>query len=111
MRRVVEPELLDGLPANDPGAIRSRHDLQTLNRWMRHPQIMTQALRSTLDSKPVGSILEIGAGDGTFLLKVAQRLNKGKSGTTVFLADKQPVVTPETCRAFEQLDWRAEIVR
>src|SRR5262245_27301775 len=38
--RRVEPEWLDGLPATDPGAIRSRRDLRRLNRIMGHVGIV-----------------------------------------------------------------------
>ena len=37
MKRVVEPELLDQLPPEDPGAMGSRRDLQRLNAWMANP--------------------------------------------------------------------------
>jgi SAM-dependent methyltransferase len=110
MRRVVERELLDELPANDPGAIRSRRDLQWLNRWMRNAENMCQALRSNLDSQPIRSIVEIGAGDGTFLLRVAQDLKGQRNSTNVFLVDKQPVVTSETCRALDEGGWHPEVI-
>jgi hypothetical protein len=34
MKREIERELLDELPADDPRAIRSRRDLRRVHRWM-----------------------------------------------------------------------------
>ena len=45
MRRIVEPELLDGLPREDPRAIRSRRDLRRVNVLMRNHSVMADALR------------------------------------------------------------------
>jgi hypothetical protein len=44
MERVVQPELLDELPARDPRAARSRRDLRRLNMLMGHHRIMANAL-------------------------------------------------------------------
>lgn len=55
MLRSVEPEWLDILPADDPSAQRSRRDLQRVNAWMRHPQILsrilTRVIRQSLRSR------------------------------------------------------------
>src|SRR5437867_1950832 len=74
MDRRVEPEFLDELPASDPRAIRSRRDLRCLNAWMGNTQIMARALRSGFPHEPPQRLVELGAGDATFLLRVAQRL-------------------------------------
>jgi len=110
MDRRVEPEFLDELPAADPRAIRSRRDLQWLNAWMRNTQIMAHALRSAFPHSPPQRLIELGAGDATFLLRVAERLGPHWRGTTALLVDQKQIVTPETLRAFEKLGWRAELI-
>src|SRR5262249_44322808 len=42
--RRVEPEWLDRLPPGDARAVRSRRDLDRINRWMLQPGIMARAL-------------------------------------------------------------------
>src|SRR5438445_818620 len=108
MDRRVEPEFLDELPAADPRAIRSRRDLQSLNAWMGNTRIMARALRSGFPHEPPQRLVEIGAGDATFLLRVAERLGPRWRGTTALLVDRKQIVTSETLRAFDELGWRAE---
>src|SRR5438105_2366178 len=74
MDRQVEAEFLDELPATDPSAAQSRRDLQRLNAWMGNTSIMARELRSGTLGKQTRRVVEIGAGDGTFLLRVARRL-------------------------------------
>jgi SAM-dependent methyltransferase len=63
MKRSVMPEILDGLAADDPEALRSRRDLRMINgvmgnlRWVR---------RQVERFDPEG-VVEIGAGDGGLL--------------------------------------------
>jgi len=110
MIRCVQPELLDELPPADPRAARSRKDLQRINAWMRNCETMALALRSACNGRTHRRLVELGTGDGSFLLGVAQRLAAGWQGTSAVLLDRMKVVSPETCRAFEQLNWRAEVV-
>ena len=69
MKRLVEPEILDGLPSTDPAARRSRRDLRRINflmgnfRWLRR-----WILRLNADA-----VTEIGAGDGAFLAALWER--------------------------------------
>lgn len=74
MQRLVQPELLDELPAEDPRAICSRRDLSRLNVLMRNQATMAAALRAGANGHPPKHIIELGAGDGDFFLRVAQRL-------------------------------------
>ncbi|MCC5807439.1 MAG: hypothetical protein JJU00_14035 [Opitutales bacterium] len=62
--RVVEPELLDGLPEGHPDARRNRADLRRLNNLMGNYRWLRQSLRGAL--RPGDSIVEPGAGDGHF---------------------------------------------
>ena len=72
-RRRIEPELLDTMAVDDPRATASRRDLVRVNAVMFQSVIMARPLRANLERKPL-RILEIGAGDGRFMLSVARRL-------------------------------------
>jgi hypothetical protein len=109
MARLVEPELLDSLSPEDPAAVRSRIDLRRVNWWMRNESHMVRAILS-LPSFPT-SLLELGAGDGTFILGVARRLARTeKSPVRIYLLDMEPVVSEETLAAFESLNWKPEVI-
>ena len=75
MKRIVQPELLDTLPAGDLRAVRSRQDLRRVNGWMRQHAIMANVLQQALNRHPPGHITELGAGDGNFLLRVAKKIS------------------------------------
>ena len=72
VRRLV-PEILDGLAADDPAAIASRRDLVRVNALMFQDRIMIGLMRKHVRAGPL-RILEIGAGDGRFMLAVARRV-------------------------------------
>ena len=109
MKRCVEREWLDELPARDAGAMGSRSDLRRLNRWMGNARAMEKALRSLpCDSKPV-RLVELGAGDGNFLLQVARRLGDGWRGTQATLVDLQNLVTSDTFDGFSELGWDIKV--
>jgi hypothetical protein len=110
MKRIVEPELLDELPPDDPLAVRSRRDLCRVNAWMRNHAIMAGALRNHLNGHVPGQITELGAGDGNFLLQVAQKTSTRWPDVNVTLLDRQKIVTPQTLTSFTDLGWRAEAV-
>jgi len=108
--RRVEPELLDQLPADDPRAQRSRRDLRRVNLWMRQAGIMAELLlKHGRDAKP-RMLLELGAGDGTFMLRVARKVAHALPGVTVMLLDRQDLVSRETRDAFAALSWTAQPV-
>jgi hypothetical protein len=125
VKRIVEPEWLDELPPGDPRAVGSRRDLRRLNTWMRNHATMASALQTAVNGQTPKQIVELGAGDGYFLLRVAQLVmgnGTPASGTTasgnaiawnevnVTLLDRHKVVTPQTLAAFASLGWRAEAV-
>jgi hypothetical protein len=60
--RLVLPELLDTLPHNHPDAIRSRLELELINRLMGNHRWLVRQLKSQGTSR--GRVLELGAGDG-----------------------------------------------
>jgi len=104
--RVVEPELLDELPPQDRRARRSRLDLRRLNTWMNHPRSMARALSKNLGRAASPHIVEIGAGDGHFLLRVIRRL-RHRPGGKVTLVDRLDAFDPNIKECFKELGWRA----
>jgi hypothetical protein len=71
---------------------------------------MTASIRSVAGGTPPRSVLEIGCGDGTFMLRVARNLARSWPGVRLALLDRQSIVRPETVAAIEALGWRAEPV-
>jgi Methyltransferase domain len=108
MERCVKPELLDELPPDDPRAVRSRKDLVRVNAWMGNCGIMARELRSTCNGRATRRMVDVGAGDGRFLLRVARRLRADWRGTHAVLLDAQNAVSPDTHTAFQTLGWRTE---
>jgi hypothetical protein len=108
--RRLTPELLDLLPATDRRAIGSRRDLVRLNRIMWQDAIIAGVLRAGA-STPARTILELGAGDGTFMLRVAGRLAPTWPHVAVTLLDRQDLVTPVTRAAFVDLGWQVETIQ
>lgn len=104
-KRHIQPEILDELPADDPRAIQSRRDLQKVNALMRHPRIVTRALRRA--PEPSRLLVELGAGDGTFLLNVARRLGP-QVRMRAILVDRQPSLGAATRSGFESAGWEVE---
>jgi Methyltransferase domain len=107
--RAVRPEWLDSLPPDDPRAGRSRRDLRRINAWMQQAGIMAGVLVSHCRQAP-RTILDLGAGDGAFMLRVARRLASRWQGLTVILLDRHKIVSAETQRDFDAIGWRVETV-
>src|SRR3954462_11982265 len=101
MQRIVEPELLDSLPPNDPRAIRSRRDLRRGNAWVGNSVHLARAVEAL---PPPRRIIELGAGDGTLMLKIARRFaHHWQPGVELILLDMAPVVAPTTLAAYQEL--------
>jgi len=138
VQRVVQSEWLDELPPEDAGAVQSRRDLRRLNFLMGHVGMMTRALAGPWGRQKVRSIVELGAGDGTFLLKLARQLERLEAGrlliramgnagawlawrgriprlesipTKAVLVDRQKLVRTVIREKFGRLGWRVEIVK
>jgi len=110
VERCVEPELLDQLPASDPGAVRSRFDLTRVNLLMGHAAIMAKSLMAHTANRRPRVLLDLGAGDGTFMLRVARRLAPRWPDCRVILLDKKNIVGAKTRAAFAALGWNVETV-
>jgi SAM-dependent methyltransferase len=107
--RLVQPEILDGLAERDPRAIAARRDLVLVNRLMFQQAIMARLLGEHVASPP-RRLLEIGAGDGAFMLGVARRLAPKWPRVELTLLDRADLVTPERRTAFTELGWRVRTV-
>jgi hypothetical protein len=92
MKRVITPEILDSLPADDPGAKRSRRDLQRINAFMGNMSWLLKNL-----PEQARSISELGAGDGRF----ADRLSREHPQADVWAYDLQP----KSARVAERIQW------
>jgi hypothetical protein len=71
MQRIVKPELLDHLPAEDPDAIASRRDLRRVNFAMGNERWILRTVRRFPEAAAKG-IVEIGAGGGDLAEKLVR---------------------------------------
>jgi hypothetical protein len=107
-RRVV-PELLDELPPEDPRALRSRRDLRVVNRIMGSVGLLARALDAVVPNESP-HLVELGAGDGTLLHRLAQHRAHRWRNAVVTLLDLQPTATPATLDALRAAGWAVEVV-
>lgn len=109
-RRLVTPECLDSLLPNDPRAMRSRNDLRRVHRAMRTFSILKGAVAELSLVPQPRRILELGAGDGTLLLRLATALRPRWADVELTLLDRQDVVSPVTREAFKRLGWEVTVL-
>ena len=108
--RRVEPELLDGLGADDPRAQRSRDDLRRIHRAMATLSVLKRALDSATSGSPPHTIVELGAGDGSLMLRLAQQRSARWPGVNVTLLDRLDLVAPRTLDGLRHLGWIPSVV-
>jgi len=101
--------MLDGLPENDPRAIRSRRDLQRINRIMGSAAIIAQALNQ--NQRIPKRIVELGTGDGSLMLALAKRFAADWPDVHVTLLDRLNLVSSATVEEFNRLGWTVEILQ
>ena len=129
MHRQVLPELLDELPPDDPRAVHSRRDLRRINKLMGNAGIMAGALIGALGAlgakgaeterrtnharlAPTAPVLlELGGGDGTFLLELARRVAPLLGPARAILVDQQALVTADTRDGLKTISWTVETVK
>jgi SAM-dependent methyltransferase len=104
MKRRLEPEQLDHLPADDPAAIASRRDLGRINAVMGQSAILAGALRRFAQPRV---LLDLGGGDGRALLALARRLPW--RGVQAVIADRQDIMTAKTRADFAALGWECRV--
>jgi hypothetical protein len=110
MKRVIEPEWLDELDSHDPRALRSRRDIHRLNALMGNRAILARLLRRASRHAAPARIVDLGAGDGMFTLRLARSLAFRWRRVHVVLVDSKNVVTCETRHDFMALGWCVEVV-
>ncbi|UVK47718.1 methyltransferase domain-containing protein [Mesorhizobium sp. AR07] len=108
-RRRIEPELLDSLPPDDPRAIGSRRDLVWINALMFQSTIMSGLLKANI-RKSSTRILEIGSGDGAFMLSVARRLTRNWTDVDLIMLDQVNLITDKRRADFAVLGWRVQTI-
>ncbi len=108
-RRVV-PELLDDLAPGDPRAQRSRADLRRLHLAMASLSVLKRALDDATSESPPRTIAELGAGDGSVMLRLAQRRAARWPGVHVTLVDRQDLIVPRTLVALRNFGWAPSVV-
>jgi hypothetical protein len=111
MTRSVQPELLDQLPPEDGRAAHSRRDLQRINWWMGNVRILAEYFRAGLPGQPLKRVIELGAGDGTCLLRLAKTCGARALGMDAVLVDRRNLASAKTRSEFERLGWRTTFVQ
>lgn len=106
--RRVEPELLDELDADDPRARQSRADLRRLHRAMATLPMLRTAL-DAVSARPPQRILELGAGDGSLMLRLAQQRAKRWPGVHLALLDRVALIDAQTRSRFGELGWTTDV--
>jgi hypothetical protein len=109
MDRVVEPELLDALGADDVQALGSRADLRRINFLMGNAGALLRLLHKGTTGRRVSCLVELGAGDGTLLLRLARRLAPEWREVRCVAVDQQPAFDATTRRGFSQIGWSIEV--
>jgi SAM-dependent methyltransferase len=111
MSRCVVPEALDDLAADDPRGLRSRRDLRRVHRVMRSVAILLDAVATLQLEVPPLRVLELGAGDGTLLLRFARALRPRWNGVQLTLLDRHELVSGRTRDAYRDLGWEVTLLR
>jgi hypothetical protein len=107
--RNVVPEVLDGLEADDPRGRRSRRDLQRVHAAMRSVSILRRSVAQLRLATQPHRLVELGAGDGTLLLRFARALQPRWTDVELTLLDRVDLVSEQTRAAYLRLGWRVTI--
>lgn len=78
---------------------------------MGNARIMMGVLASAFRDRSPESVVELGAGDGTLLLRLAKKLGSRWKPSRVVLVDQQRLLSPKTWAAFKALSWNVEVVQ
>ena len=109
--RIVIPELLDHLAPSDPRAVRSRRDLRRVHRVMRSVSILQHAIVRLELAAPPRRVLELGAGDGTLMLRLAQAMQPRWPRVELTLLDRLDLISAETRAGYQRLGWSVTVLR
>jgi len=108
--RQVEPEILDQLPAEDPRARRTRHDLRRINRAMATLSIVLDGIDRLTEGTAPRTILDLGAGDGSLMLRVAKQRRLRWPNVAVTLLDRAQSIDALTLAGIRATGWAPDIV-
>jgi hypothetical protein len=108
--RRVEAEILDELAPGDERARRSRRDLQRVHRAMGSVSVLRKALARLNLARPPRTVVELGAGDGTLLLRLGRALTPRWPNVELALLDRHDIVAPATLAGYAELGWRVSVV-
>jgi hypothetical protein len=108
-QRRVQPELLDELAAVDARAVAAREDLFRLNDRLGTPKILADHLRTAFPHEKPRRLIELGAGDGRFLLRLGRLLGPEWRATEAVLIDRHRCVTDATRKSLTELGWTVRI--
>ena len=109
--RIVRPELLDDLAPTDPRARRSRRDFQRMHRAMGTVSILRRAIVQLRLAMPPTHVLELGAGDGTIPLRLAQALEPRWPDVSLTVLDRYDLLSNDTREGCRQLGWNLKVLR
>jgi SAM-dependent methyltransferase len=109
--RIVVPEMLDELGPDDPRACQSRRDLQRVHRVMGSLRILKGAVDRLKLAKRPQRILELGAGDGSLLLRLAQAIGPLWRDVSLTVLDRHDLVSAQTREAYRALGWQLTVLR
>jgi SAM-dependent methyltransferase len=76
---------------------------------MRSLSILERAWSRLQLKKPPARIVELGAGDGTLLLRLAKTVHPQSSSTQLVLLDRQQLVSAETIDQYRRVGWNVEV--
>ena len=110
-RRRVEPEELDGLAADDPRGRRSRSDLRRVHVALRSIANLQRAVARLQLAVQPRRILELGAGDGTLLLRFARVQRPRWNGVELTLLDRVDLISEATLAGYRELGWQVNFLR
>ena len=109
--RKVLPEILDAIDPQDPRAMRSRRDLRRVHRALRTVSILREAATALRLARPPRTVLELGAGDGTLLLRFAGLMKDNWPRVALTVLDCQDLVSDETRAGYRAFGWELQVIR
>lgn len=77
---------------------------------MNSVSILRSAVNGLRFAPPPRRILELGAGDGSLLLRLARALRPRWTGVELTLLDRHDLLSEATRRAYRELDWKVTMV-
>jgi len=110
-QRRVEPEVLDSLEPRDPRARRARRDLRRVHRAMGSLSILMRVIDALALAVPPRRIIELGAGDGSLMARLARSLGSRWNNVNLTLLDRTDVVEEATLRQYQRLGWTVQVHR